>query len=166
MNQDITYDEIMYDSNEMKYKIHLLGTIETIQQQTGKEGIQPKYIVKVLKKKISHQTVYMTLNTLVKENYLNKWEKGKFSFYSMTEKGTNLMTDFKKFREKVVTGPFVTNLANKLLEEHPEEFKNTEFGSIVNYLNNQIKKFEMTTTNSAIEHFLKSANDDEKIDVT
>lgn len=163
LNQIVNVNQI--NKGEIKYCFQLLNAVETLQKQFGEREVQSKYIVGKLMSEISPQTVYMTLQALVRDDYLMKNEKGKFTFYSLTNKGKDLLNNIRELHQKSVTEPFVKNIANTLKEKYAEEFEDVSDRDLINYLYKKIKKFESATIDEAISNFINLPKEDDKADV-
>lgn len=133
-------------------KLKILNVISSMQQR-GFAEVQPKDIID--NSKLSHQTIYVNLQELVKSGYLKKRSEGKNTYYSVTPEGNDLLQKAKELEHKSLTEPVIKNIANQLIEEHSEEFKGISYNIITDFLSEQLKDLEDKTLRAACDHFVK-----------
>lgn len=141
-------------------KFSLLNTVEVMQHKLGVGEIQPKNIINYLGQTKSHQTLYTGLQELVNDGYLKKRSEGKFTYYSLTDKGRDFLLENKELKHRNLTDPLIKNIANKLIESHPDDFKDISYSVLTDYLNKQLKDLEELTFNAARNHFVSNSKKD------
>ena len=146
----------MLNKVELKNYFHLLNAVKTLQNQFGVEEVQSKCIIDNLKQVTSRQTVYNTLKILVRDGYLTKYEKGKYTFYNISDKGTELLDEFIESRNKLVAKPIVEYMVNIVRKKYPKEFEDISDRDLNIYLYKMIVELKKSIINNAIVNFTKS----------
>ena len=143
----------MLNKVESKYSYHILNTVKILQNKFGNREIQSKCIINELEPKISSQTVYKTMQILIRDGYLIKHEKGKFAFYNMTNKGIELLDELIESHNRNVARPIIDYMINAIRKKYPKEFKDVSDRDLDNYLYEMINEFKNSIVKNVIKNF-------------